>query len=176
MKKRLILGAVLATAFSVPAAVVVATAANAADHFKTDVTFPVNVCGYDAMDHLRVIDNFGFQKDGLSWDSGQIDETFTFGDGRAVSTHYTGHLQNLPAIQNADGTTTYPTRYSGAQMTTKVVNGPVLQQNAGQLDALLTVDADGNFVDFTIVVKAGPNPNTTGLIDCSVVASYLAGN
>jgi len=174
--KRLLIGAAVATALAVPAVVVVATAANAADHFVFDATFPTYVCGFWATDHVHAIDNFAIQKDGLSKDSGEIYETFTLADGRAVSTRIGGNLKNLPAVQNADGTTTYPTLYDGAQMMTKVVNGPMLQQNAGRLEARLTLDADGNFVDFTVTVLSGPNPNPTGLVDCSVVGPYFAGN
>jgi len=37
------------------------------------------------------------------------------------------------------------------------------------------IDADGNFVSFTVVSLSGQNPNLTGEPDCSVVGPYLAG-
>jgi hypothetical protein len=174
--KRWIILATAATALAGAGVVIAANAANAADHGVFDATFPVDLCGYPATDHVHAIDNFGFQRDGETWDSGNIVETFTLADGRALMTRFAGHLQNLPPVENADGSTTYPTRWVGAQMQTKVVDGPMLQTNSGVLYAYFTVDADGNPIDFSVSVKAGPNPNPTGLIDCSVVLDYLNSN
>lgn len=151
----------------------------AASHLTGSFTFPGALCGFPGTVQIQFIDNFGAKADGSSWDAGQIHETFTADNGRGVTIDFAnGHLENSPTVANPDGTTTLVRTYAGSQFKIQAVNGPVLQQNAGQLQVTVVRAADGSLISFSVVILAGPNPNTSGDENspesCAVIAPYLA--
>lgn len=170
MNRRLRIGILAAATL---AAASVPQAAIAGDHSTFDATFPDELCGIAVMHQIHGIDNYS--ADGFGADSGRIVDVYTADNGRAVEVSVSGHLVNEAPVANPDGTLTLITRYSGAQMTTKAVPGPVLQTNSGRLEVRVVLDAAGDPVAVSVVVLAGPNPNTTGRPDCAVVGPYLAG-
>jgi hypothetical protein len=171
MYKRL---AVLLT--SVLGAAVLAAGASAATHIAGDFVFPDEVCGISVMHEVHFIDNFGSKADGSSFDAGQVVETFTAANGRGVKITFDAGLEeNAAPINNPDGTTTLVFTYSGLDVKTQAVGGPVLEQGTGRIQVTVVLDATGNLVSFNVAVLAGPNPNLTGAPDCSIVGPYLAG-
>jgi hypothetical protein len=165
--------AVAALAATVSAA---AAGATVPGHFTGTFSFPANWCGFDGIDTVTVLDNFGSQMDGTTWDAGRLVETFVADNGRGVSITYdAGREENAVPVVNPDGTTTLVFLYSGLNAKTQAVGGPVLQQNAGRVQVTVVLDPDGNVLSITVVALAGPNPNLTGAPDCSVVGPYLAG-
>ena len=167
------LAALIATALGASA---LGTAAGAATHLTGDFTFPDIVCGIPVQHEVFFIDNFGAKADGSSFDSGQLVETFTAANGRAVKiTFDAGHEENAAPIANPDGTTTQVFTYTGLDVKTQAVGGPVLEQGTGRVQVIAVFDANGKLLSLSVVPLAGPNPNLTGAPDCAVVGPYLAG-
>ena len=152
-----------------------AEVAHGATHLAGTFTFPSTMCGFSGTSTLTVVDNYGSKADGSSFDSGRLVETFIAQNGRGLTISWdAGHLQNLPAVTNTDGTTTLVSVYSGLNAQVRALHGPLLEQGSGRIEVTVLLDADGNLVGVTAVALAGPNPNLSGAPDCSVIAPYLA--
>lgn len=173
MIKRL---ALIAAAAGVALSLATGVGASNPTHLTGEFVFPTTWCGFSGTDDVQFIDNFRTNPDGSAYDAGQVSETFTADNGRGVKVTFDAGLAEFaPPVSNPDGTTTFIATYSGLNAKTQAVHGPVLQQNAGQLQTTAIIDANGNLISFTAVSVAGQNPNLTGMPDCSVVGPYLAG-
>jgi len=151
------------------------TPAAAATHLVQSFTFPDNLCGFDGISQVSIIDNFGPLPAGATFDAGSITQTFTADNGRGVRlTFDAGHEYNAAPVFNADGTVTRVFTYSGANVKTQALDGPVLEQGAGLVQVTVTFDWQGNVVSVSVQSLAGNNPNLTGAPDCAVIAPYLA--
>jgi hypothetical protein len=145
-------------------------------HYKQTFSFPDTLCGFSGETSVIAVDNYGSKRDGSTWDSGQLEQTFVADNGRGVDMKFDGgHLVNLPPVTNPDGTTTVVTIYDGLNVKTKAFNGPVLEQGAGRIRVTVIYTASGDILAIAIVALSGQNPNLTGQPDCGVIAPYLAG-
>jgi hypothetical protein len=145
-------------------------------HYKQVFSFPDTLCGFSGVTTVSAVDNYGSKRDGSSWDSGQLDQTFVADTGRGVDLKFDGgHLDNLPPVTNPDGTTTVVTIYDGLNVKTKAFNGPVLEQGSGRLRVTVIYAANGDILSIAVVSLSGQNPNLSGQPDCAVIAPYLAG-
>jgi len=150
--------------------------ASAATHLVQDFSFPDNLCGFDGISQVSIIDNFGPLPAGATFDAGSIRQTFTADNGRGVIlTFDAGHEYNAAPVFNSDGTVTRVFTFSGANVKTQAVQGPVLEQGAGLVQVTLTFDSQGDVVAVSAQSLAGNNPNLTGAPDCTVIGPYLAG-
>jgi hypothetical protein len=155
-----------------------AATASAADptHSVSQVTFPDTMCGFSGTSTWFAIDNYGTLPDGATYDSGRLQQTFVANNGRGVIISYdSGHLYNAPPVLNSNGTVTMVQKFTGLDVKTQAINGPVLQHGAGIVQLTWVLDSAGRVVSLSVVALAGNNPNLSGAPDCSVVGPYLAG-
>jgi hypothetical protein len=113
------------------AAATLASRAVATDpgHFRGQFTFADTMCGSTGTTTWSVNDNYGAKADGSSWDAGFLTQTFIADNGRGVLLSYdAGREYNAPAVTSADGTTTLVFVYSGLNLKTQALDGPMLQQ------------------------------------------------
>ena len=168
-RKRFIVGLAVAVCLGLSVGASQAAAGTASRLVETDI-FPDTVCGFSGTKTLAF--NLTFARNGIA---GTIVDTFVADNGRGVKVTFDAGLFVFgPTIYYPDGSSSFTTIGDGLNAKTQAVGGPLLEQSTGRVVTTFYLDADGNFVNQTMSTS-GPENNTTGDFDCSVVGPYLAG-
>jgi hypothetical protein len=176
MRKRFILGlaAVLCLALSVGTS---QAAAGNATHTVQQYSTPDNVCGFDGTSYW-VIHLTGVPTGNGSFvQAGSVVQTFIADNGRGVTISYVkGSFITGPTVVYPDGSSSFTAVEDGLNVKTQAVGGGLLEQSTGRITLTYYFDANDNFLGMVIDSTSGPQNNTTGAPDCSVVGPYLAGS
>jgi hypothetical protein len=132
-------------------------------HTKVDVSLTgIDVCGFTVDSVIRGTDTFKVVTDAsgdLSFqDTAHVVSTLTnSANGKVVHVSNSGRDAFSDAgVLNPDGTYTYTDTLTGMDMRVYTSHSNTLLKDAGFLSIMDTVDADGNFLDQTVVVH-GPH-------------------
>jgi hypothetical protein len=113
---------------------------------------------------------------GSTINAGKIVQTFVADNGRGLKISFdAGVFIAGPTVYNPDGSSSFTAVEDGLSAKTQALNGPLLEQSTGRVFITYYFDANGDFVSLTIDSTTGPQNNTTGEPDCSVIGPYLAG-
>jgi len=103
-------------------------------------------------------------------------QTFVADNGRGVKISYVeGVFYDGPTVVYPDGSSSFTAYGDGLDAKTMALGGGLLGQSTGRVTVTFFFDANGNFVSMSIDSISGPQNNTTGAPDCSVVGPYLGG-
>jgi hypothetical protein len=134
------------------------------EHTSSTETFPEEICGVPGTSTLSVVDNFKLFADGTFLDTISSREVFTAESGKSVVISVDRQASG-PAdpIQNADGTITFITTYTGLPEKLSIYHGPTLLLNAGTATIANTFrplpNGDLEFVSMTVSGEHGPQPD-----------------
>ena len=153
-----------------------ASEATASTHIGGTFTFADTLCAFNGVSTFTTEDNFGSLANGGTYDNGRLVQTFVASNGRGVEIDYNaGRTVFSPITANGDGTFTQVAIASGLDVTTKALQGGVLEHGAGRLQVTFALDAQGNAISASATALSGNQPNLSGAPDCSVIGPYLAG-
>ena len=173
---------VVASMFAVAALAVFVTGALGANptvnHFSGSGTFTIDdFCGTGA-----TVDGT-FTVQGTEWlTPNQADyrntshgtDTYTNpANGKTVVINFAGPFTATIVSFNPDGGWTELDTHEGRTEQIKTPQGPVLLQDVGYIQLLVTYDGDGNFLGSQIVIAKGPHPDAETGVGCDVITSAL---
>jgi len=96
-------------------------------------------------------------------------------NGKTVVINFAGPYTVTIVSFNPDGGWTELDTHEGLTEQIKAPQGPVLLQDVGYIQFLVTRDADGNILSSQIVIAKGPHPDAEsgGTASCDVITSAL---
>jgi hypothetical protein len=155
-----------------------ASAAPIVQHLPFSGTNPTdNLCGIDGASVVTGLDNIQAFTDGRLQDQGTSKYVFTAtltGKSVEIDTAFR-HTFGAPLIVNPDGSETFVESYKGLPALIKLPNGMTLARDAGDVNLLTTIDAEGNLVSVTLLAENGPHPiaDSDGALACDVIVPAL---
>jgi hypothetical protein len=174
-RRRLLL-ALLAGACFLALPVSTAAAGNASHDVENFTVSPDTMCGFTGTSHWVIHFTSVPTGKGSTINAGKIVQTFVADNGRGLKISFdAGVFIAGPTVYNPDGSSSFTAVEDGLSAKTQALNGPLLEQSTGRVFITYYFDANGEFVSLTIDSTTGPQNNTTGEPDCSVIGPYLAG-
>lgn len=153
-----------------------AAARNASHDVENFTVSPDTMCGFTGTSHWVIHITSVPTGKGSTVKAGQIIQSFVADTGRGLKISFdAGVFIAGPTVYNPDGSSSFTAVEDGLSAKTQALNGPLLEQSTGRVFITYYFDANGDFVSQTIDSTTGPQNNTTGEPDCSVIAPYLAG-
>jgi hypothetical protein len=145
-------------------------------------TFPDNICGFDGISTIKVVDLFTAFPNNTFRDSSEFQQTFVADNGKSLSLRAAGLTRGqIDPTVNPDGTITFTTTFIGMPEQVKITNGPLLSLDAGAvtITRTFTVDQNGNIVDLVSQQLSGlhgPHPDLLSdfSLFCDEIGAYLA--
>jgi hypothetical protein len=180
MNRRALLATTALVVLAVPGNVTAAPPI-AHSHEQISDTFANNYCGIEGTSVIQGVLNSVRFSDGTFLENLALTETFTAtASQKSIVLQFANQFtrRDLP-VDNGDGTLTFTVTFKGLYEQIRVLNGPVLSIDVGQISFANTFRAneDGTFtfVSSTIVGVHGPHPDVLSdfAIFCDVVVPVL---
>jgi hypothetical protein len=174
--RRWLLPTLLAGACFLALPVSTAVAGNASHDVENFTVSPDTMCGFTGTSHWVIHITSVPTGKGSTINAGKIVQTFVADNGRGLKISFdAGVFIAGPTVYNPDGSSSFRAVEDGLSAKTQSLNGPLLEQSTGRVFITYYFDANGDFVSLTIDSTTGPQNNTTGEPDCSVIGPYLGG-